>query len=236
MNKVDRSTARVAQVESDLFDLFATLGATDEQAEYPLLYASAKQGWASGAVTPPASDPSMEPLFNLILSHVPPPSHLSSSGPFSMLTVQIENDPYLGVLYLGRVQSGTLNLGDTLWAIDSEGNKVGEGKVKRILRRKGLEREEKEVAGAGEIVSVAGIKGGGVNVTLVHPEGWGGAGPQPLPVGSSPTIPVAHHSINSRRQRQSTRRQSQSTYTPTTLLWRERKGINSPPNSSASVA
>lgn len=126
----------------------------------------------------------MEPLFDLILSHVPAPTHLTPTGPFSMLTIQIDNDPYLGVLYLGRVQSGTLNLGDTLWAIDSEGNKVGEGKVKRILGRKGLEREEKEIAGAGEIVSVAGIKGGGVNVTLVHPTGWGDEGPKPLPVRS----------------------------------------------------
>ncbi|KAF9443773.1 hypothetical protein P691DRAFT_712806 [Macrolepiota fuliginosa MF-IS2] len=192
VNKVDRSTSRVAQVESDLFDLFATLGATDEQAEYPLLYASAKQGWASDAVVPAPSDPSMEPLFNLILSHVPAPVHLSSSGPFSMLTVQIETDPYIGVLYLGRVQSGTLNPGDTLWAVDSEGNKVGEGKVKRILGRKGLEREEKDSAGAGEIVSVAGIKGGGVNVTLVHPDGWGETGPQPLPTTpiDPPTISI----------------------------------------------
>ena len=105
-----------------------------------------------------------------------------------MLTVQIENDPYLGVLYLGRVQSGTLRIGDTILALDVEGNKVGEGKVKRILGRMGLEREEKDSAGAGEIVSIAGIKGGGVNVTLVHPDGWGEAGPQPLPV--KPPYPI----------------------------------------------
>ncbi|KAJ3569263.1 hypothetical protein NP233_g5162 [Leucocoprinus birnbaumii] len=147
VNKVDRPTSRVAQVESDLFDLFATLGATDEQAEYPLLYASAKQGWAADDVAPASPEPSMEPLFNLILSHVPAPTHLKPTGPFSMLTIQIENDPYLGVLYLGRVQSGQLSVGDTLWALDAEGNKVGEGKVKRILGRKGLEREEKDNAG-----------------------------------------------------------------------------------------
>jgi predicted membrane GTPase involved in stress response len=188
VNKVDRQSSRVAQVESDLFDLFATLGATDEQADYPLLYASAKQGWASDTVTPTSQGSSMEPLFDLILSHVPPPTHLASTGPFSMLTVQIENDPYLGVLYLGRIHSGTLSLGDTLWAIDVEGNKIGEGKVKRILGRKGLEKEEKEAAGAGEIVSVAGIKGGGINMTLVHPDGWGSTGPQPLPVSPSSNL------------------------------------------------
>jgi len=188
LNKSDRPTARPAQVESDLFDLFATLGATDEQVDYPLLYASAKQGWALD--TPPQSatqlehqsNPSMTPLFDLIMSHVPPPTHLDRVRPFSMLTVQIEGDPYVGTLYLGRVHTGILRVGDSVWALDPSGNRVGDGKVKKIFGRKGLERVEKDVAGAGEIISIAGIKNGGINVTLVHPEGWGQEGPQALPV------------------------------------------------------
>ncbi|PPQ74632.1 hypothetical protein CVT26_007441, partial [Gymnopilus dilepis] len=212
LNKADRPTSRPQQVESDLFDLFATLGATDEQADYPLLYASAKQGWAQE--TPPqlltaseglnpvatTTSKSMTPLFELIMSHVPPPVHLTRSGPFSMLTVQIESDPYVGVLYLGRIQSGVLRIGDTLTALNSEGVKVGDGKVKKIFGRRGLERVEKDVAGAGEIVSIAGIKcsnsgtggGGGVNVTLVHPDGWGPEGPQALPTTpiDPPTISI----------------------------------------------
>ena len=198
LNKADRATARPQQVESDLFDLFATLGATDEQADYPLLYASAKQGWAQP--DPPvlqiasdsansslvATSTTMTPLFDLIMSHVPPPTHLTRTGPFSMLTVQIEADPYVGMLYLGRVQSGTLRIGDNLVALNSEGKKVGDGKVKKIFGRRGLDRVEKDTAGAGEIVSIAGIKcivgGSGVNMTLVHPDGWGAEGPQPLPV------------------------------------------------------
>jgi predicted membrane GTPase involved in stress response len=186
-------------VESDLFDLFATLGASDEQADYPLLYASAKQGRAtdqgpstSGQAIVPGAD--MTPLFDLILSHVPPPSHLDRSKPFSMLTVQIESDPYVGVLYLGRVQSGVLRVNDVLWALDAQGNKVGEGKVKKIFGRRGLDRTEKDAAGAGEIVSIAGIKmgSGGINVTLVHPEGWGEEGPTALPTTpiDPPTISV----------------------------------------------
>lgn len=129
----------------------------------------------------------MTPLFDLIMSHVPPPTHLTRSGPFSMLTVQIEADPYVGMLYLGRIQSGVLRIGDTLLALNSEGKKVGEGKVKKIFGRRGLDRVEKDVAGAGEIVSVAGIKcglGGGVNLTFVHPDGWGTEGPKALPVCS----------------------------------------------------
>ena len=113
-----------------------------------------------------------------------------------MLTVQIESDPYVGILLLGRVHSGILRVGDTLWALDPEGNKVGEGKVKKIFGRRGLERIERVVAGAGEIVSVAGVKtrsGAGVNVTLVHPEGWGDEGPQALPVRLHSHL-VAHQS------------------------------------------
>ncbi|KAF8057408.1 P-loop containing nucleoside triphosphate hydrolase protein [Lyophyllum atratum] len=210
LNKADRPTARPVQVESDLFDLFATLGATDEQVDYPLLYASAKQGWAQD--TPPTPAPgspssaevtptntNMTPLFDLILSHVEPPTHLDRTQPFSMLTVQIESDPYVGMLYLGRIHTGILRVGDTVWAIDAEGNKVGDGKVKKIYGRKGLERTEKDVAGAGEIVSIAGIKNGGVNVTLIHPDGWSEDGPKPLPSTpiDPPTISIFVHANDS---------------------------------------
>ncbi|KAJ3736925.1 GTP-binding protein TypA [Lentinula guzmanii] len=196
MNKADRSTSRPGQVESDLFDLFATLGATDDQMEYPLLYASAKQGWAQAELpaiggpvltedvsTEDDSTTRMTPLFDLILSHVPPPAHLESDGPFSMLTVQIENDSYVGMLYLGRIQSGSLKVGDNILALDADGNECGGGKVKKIFSRIGMDRVEKDSATAGEIVSIAGIKmtkGGGVNVSLVATEGWGEEGPKPL--------------------------------------------------------
>lgn len=196
LNKADRPTCRPEQVESDLFDLFATLGATDDQADYPLLYASAKQGWAQESfpqLAPPSS-PNMTPLFDLIMDHVPPPDHLERSSPFSMLTIQIEADPYVGMLYLGRIHSGVLRVGDTLWALSASGERVGEGKVKKIFGRRGLERIEKDSAGAGEIVSIAGIKchsngRGGVNVTLVHPEGWGEVGPRALPVHFTSFLP-----------------------------------------------
>ncbi|EIM88770.1 GTP-binding protein TypA [Stereum hirsutum FP-91666 SS1] len=204
MNKADRPSARPAMVESDLFDLFAILGASDDQMEYPLLYASAKQGWATtelpannepppGAITEDGgSSTAMTPLFETIMSHVPPPTHLSRTDPFSMLTVQVENDPFVGVLYLGRIHSGVVRVGDTLWALDSEGNKVGDGKVKKLYSRAGLERFELEASGAGEIVSIAGIKGGGVNVTLVASKGWDESGPQPLPTTpiDPPTISI----------------------------------------------
>jgi len=197
LNKADRPTSRPQLVESDLFDLFATLGASDQQADYPLLYASAKFGWAQQELPsslPPSPSSTMRPLFDLIMSHVPSPSHLSRSGPFSMLTVQVEADSYLGTLFLGRIHSGTLSVGDTLLSLNADGHVVGEGKVKKIFAREGLQRVEKVAAGAGEIVSIAGIKivGGGVNCTLVHPDGWGLDGPRPLPTTpiDPPTISI----------------------------------------------
>ncbi|KAH0580212.1 hypothetical protein H2248_001732 [Termitomyces sp. 'cryptogamus'] len=118
-------------------------------------------------------------LFDFILVHVPPPIHLDHPRPFSMLTVQIERYPYVGMLYVGRIHSGILRVGDVLCTLDAEGQKVGEGKVKKIFARKGLDRIEKDAAGAGEIVSVAGVKNA---VMLVQMEGWGEEGPKPLPV------------------------------------------------------
>jgi len=139
-----------------------------------------------------------------------------------MLTVQIEADPYVGMLYLGRIQSGILRIGDTLHALNSEGVKVGEGKVKKIFGRRGLDRVEKDVAGAGEIVSIAGIKSGtssngsgvGVNVTLVHPDGWGAEGPKALPVNLIIIIDICICNLQLFRQHPSIHLPSLSMYTP----------------------
>ncbi|KAJ6531388.1 GTP-binding protein TypA [Mycena vulgaris] len=213
LNKSDRATSRPAQVESDLFDLFATLGASDEQMDYPVLYASAKQGWAVTDLTDMPTQESaesallaqstagMRPLFDMVLKHCPAPQLSRSDDTFSMITVQIESDPYVGTLYLGRVHSGVLRPGDALIAIDSNGVKVGDGRVKKIYIRLGMDRVERDEAGAGDIISVAGIKGGGVNVTLVSADekNWPEGGPQPLPSTpiDPPTISVVVHANSS---------------------------------------
>ncbi|KAG5333223.1 hypothetical protein C0989_006054 [Termitomyces sp. Mn162] len=111
--------------------------------------------------TSATATPSMAPLFNLILTHILPPIDLDHMHPFSMLTVQIESDLYVGMLYVSHIHSGILCVGNVLWVLDVEGQTVGEGKVKKILMRKGLERIKKDAAGAGEIVSVAGVKNAG---------------------------------------------------------------------------
>ncbi|KAH6892823.1 hypothetical protein BKA70DRAFT_837586 [Coprinopsis sp. MPI-PUGE-AT-0042] len=198
LNKADRPSAqgegKREQVESELFDLFVKLGASDEQADYPIVYASAKEGRASlepPTLGGPVND-NMKPLFDTILSHIPPPTHLdvSAEAPFRMLTIQLESDPYVGTLYLGRVHSGQLTLNMPLVALNAAGEKVGEGRVKRLYARRGLDRFEKEIAGAGEIVSIAGIKGGGVNCTLVSVgEGEDAGALQTTPI-DPPTISV----------------------------------------------
>ncbi|KAL1694876.1 P-loop containing nucleoside triphosphate hydrolase protein [Schizophyllum commune] len=181
LNKADRPSSRPDQVEADLFDLFATLEASDEQIEYPVLYSSAKEGWVTSSFPVEEKKP-MSHLLETVIDYLPAPTHLDRSGPFSMLIVQIEADSYVGNMFLGRVQSGTVSVGDTLWALDSEtGQKVGEGKVKKLMTSMGgMQKVERESAAAGEIVSIAGIKGGAVNVTLVHPEGWGAEGPKAI--------------------------------------------------------
>ncbi|KAK7052576.1 GTP-binding protein [Favolaschia claudopus] len=210
LNKADRPTSRIVQVEADLFDLFATLGASDEQMEYPVLYASAKQGWAVADLADmPAQDAGevssthgMKPLFDAILEHTPAPTLArQETDTFSMITIQIESDPYVGTLYLGRVHSGVLRPGDALIGVDPQGNRVAEGRVKKIYVRVGMDRVERDEAGAGEIISIAGIKGGGVNVTLLSADekAWTDGVPQPLPSTpiDPPTISIVVHANSS---------------------------------------
>jgi GTP-binding protein len=111
MNKVDRPSARPDEVDADLLDLFISLEATDEQTEYPLAFASAKEGWAVKELSK-VNDAmkTIHPLLDMILEHVPHPV-ADRDAPFSMLVTQIESNAYLGKCYLGRVTSGTLKTG-----------------------------------------------------------------------------------------------------------------------------
>lgn len=137
-NKVDRNTSRIEQVDSELLDLFASLEATDEQMEYPIIYASAKEGWSVNDMTI-KERLNMEPLFKTILSHVEhPPLKKEREVPFSMLVTQIEPNKYVGKCYLGRVQSGSITLGSKLKVLDHDGKLVDEGKVMKIFHRQGL--------------------------------------------------------------------------------------------------
>ncbi|KAL8510952.1 hypothetical protein ACS0TY_017677 [Phlomoides rotata] len=173
LNKVDRSTVteeRCSEVESLVFDLFANLGATEEQLEFPVLYASAKEGWASSTYTKKPSEDArnMSDLLDAIIRHVPPPKS-SLDAPFQMLVSMMERDNYVGRILTGRINSGILQVGDKVHGLqitDSGTVKIEEGKVVRLMKKKGTNIVLVDSAGAGDIVSMAGLASPAIGHTI----------------------------------------------------------------------
>ncbi|MBN9489667.1 MAG: translational GTPase TypA [Alphaproteobacteria bacterium] len=163
INKVDRSDARAHQVHDEVFDLFAALDANDTQLDFPTLFASARQGWAATSLEAEHKD--MEPLFDLILRHVPAPK-VDAEPAFRMLVTTLESDPFLGRILTGRIQSGVIRPNTMLKALDGKGEKIEETRVTKLLAFRGLERQSIEQAEAGDIVAVAGFKTATVADTL----------------------------------------------------------------------
>ncbi|KAF5732593.1 translation factor GUF1 organellar chromatophore [Tripterygium wilfordii] len=177
LNKVDRpsvSEERCNEVESLVFDLFANLGATEEQLDFPVLYASAKEGWASSTFTkdPPADAKNMSMLLDAIIRHVPPPK-ASLDEPFQMLVSMMERDFYLGRILTGRVVSGIIRVGDKVHGIrkmDSGVEKIEEGKVVKLMKKKGTTIVLIDSAGAGDIISMAGLANPSIGHTVANAE------------------------------------------------------------------
>ncbi|KAG2485042.1 hypothetical protein HYH03_016141, partial [Edaphochlamys debaryana] len=179
LNKVDRPAAtaeRCASVANSLLDLFVGMGASDDQLDFPLLYASAKQGWACRSLpADPLSGPpggSMAPLLETIAAHVPPPATATAlDRPFAMGVAMIERDPYVGRIVTGRVASGRVRIGDKVRVLSHEagGPVGGEGKVTRIAKRSGMSKIQLEEAVAGDIVSIAGAGAAGIADTIAAP-------------------------------------------------------------------
>src|SRR5262249_8535090 len=155
ISKVDGADARPHQVHDEVFDLFAALEANDQQLDFPTLFASAKQGWAATSLEAEHKD--MEPLFDLILRHVPPPT-VDADPAFRMLVTTLESDPFLGRILTGRIQSGTIRPNSTLKALNGKGDEIEQARVTKLLAFRGLERQPIEEAEAGDIVAVAGFK------------------------------------------------------------------------------
>nr|XP_010924386.1 uncharacterized protein LOC105047249 isoform X2 [Elaeis guineensis] len=177
LNKVDRpavSEETCNEVESLVFDLFANLGATEEQLDFPVLYASAKEGWASLTYTKnPADDVrNMSPLLDTIIRHVPPPS-ASLEAPFQMLVSMMERDFYLGRILTGRISSGALHIGDKIHGLrhtDDGVEKIEEGKVTKLMKKKGTSMVMIDSAGAGDIISMAGLMNPSIGHTVANVE------------------------------------------------------------------
>jgi GTP-binding protein len=163
VNKIDRQDARPDEVHTELFDLFAALGASDEQLDFPMLYASGRQGWAIKELTDPHEN--LNPLFDLILSHVPAPN-LDIAAPFGMVASILEADPFLGRVLTGRVEQGrgSLNMPVKVYRLD--GTVVETGRLTKLLSFRGLERVAVDEVHAGDIIAVAGLTDATVPETI----------------------------------------------------------------------
>ncbi len=166
INKVDRPDARPDEVHEEIFDLFAALDATDEQLDFPTLYASGKQGWASESLDGPRK--TMQPLFDLVVRHVPPPE-VTPDQPFRMLATTLERNPYLGRLLTGRIDSGIVRPTMAVKALGRDGRLIEQGRITKVLAFRGLERVGVDEAEAGDIVALAGLSRATVADTLCDP-------------------------------------------------------------------
>ncbi|HEY1905203.1 MAG TPA: translational GTPase TypA [Myxococcaceae bacterium] len=168
INKIDRQDARPREVLDQVYSLYIDLGADESQIDFPVLYAVARQGQASTSLAQPGKD--LRPLFEAILSHIPPPpAPAEGEDRLRLLVANLDYDDYVGRLAIGRVHSGRITAGATL-AVVREGNKVEPGKVLKLYGFSGLKRVEIPDAGPGELVSVAGIEQVSIGDTLADPE------------------------------------------------------------------
>ncbi|MEL6707405.1 MAG: translational GTPase TypA [Pseudomonadota bacterium] len=166
VNKIDRPDGRPQEVLDEVFDLFASLDANDEQLDFPSLWASGRDGYASDDET--AREGTLDPLFKLIVDHVPEPG-LETEAPFSFLATLLDRDNFMGRVLTGRVQSGTLNVNDPIHAIDMDGHVVEVGRATKLMSFDGLERVPVDSASAGDIIALAGLEKATVANTICDP-------------------------------------------------------------------
>ncbi len=166
VNKVDRPDERIQQVLDEVFDLFVSLEATDEQLDFPVLYASGRNGYAN-------EDPSLRagtltPLFEKIVEHVPAPA-ADVDGPFKFLVTLLDRDNFLGRILTGKVQSGTIKVNSPIHALAPDGKVIETGRASKLMAFRGLERVPVDEARAGDIISIAGLTEATVANTIADP-------------------------------------------------------------------
>lgn len=166
VNKIDRPGARPHWVIDQVFELFDRLGATDEQLDFPVVYASALQGYATLDIDHPNDD--MTPLFQTIIDKVPAPD-VDSDGPFQMQVSSLDYSSYVGAIGIGRISRGKLQKNMSVTVVDAEGNKRN-GRILQAFYQLGLERHEVPEASAGDIVAITGIDPINISDTLCSPQ------------------------------------------------------------------
>ena len=166
INKIDRDGSRPDWVLDQTFDLFDNLGATDEQLDFPVVYASAINGYAS--LDSDVREGDMTPLFETIVEHVPEPD-IDADGPFQMQVSTLDYNSYVGVIGIGRIKRGKVSTNTAVKIVDREGE-VRSGRVMQVLGFQGLERVEKDEAAAGDIIAFTGIDPLDISDTLCDPD------------------------------------------------------------------
>ena len=174
INKIDRGDARPEEVLTETFDLFDKLGANDSQLDFPYLYACGRDGWAIRDlkdIDNPNKD--LTPLFQLIVDHVPAPdcngTRCQIDAPFTMLATTLEADPYVGRILTGKIESGTVHVGQTVKAINMKGEFIENAKITKIIEHQGINKVSRDSASAGDIVVLAGFSKATVADTLCDP-------------------------------------------------------------------
>ena len=167
VNKIDRGDARPDEVHNEIFDLFAALDATEEQLDFPTLFASGRQGWADLEMESARKD--LAPMFNLIISHVPPPK-VDLDAPFAMLASILDYDNFLGRVLTGRVEQGRARLNMPLKVLRADGSVVETGRLTKLMAFNGLDRVPVDEAQAGDIIAIAGLTDATIPDTIGAPE------------------------------------------------------------------
>jgi len=168
LNKIDRENADPKKVLDQVFDLFIELHATDAQLDFPAVYASAKEGYATmkweGKITPEIKAGGMTALFDTILSVVPPPP-ADLEAPFSLLVANLDHSDFVGRISIGRIVSGSIKMGDPVSSLNLE-SKIETGRVTKLFSHRGMERIEIESASAGDIIGLAGLATPEISTTI----------------------------------------------------------------------
>ncbi|MFC0408397.1 translational GTPase TypA [Roseomonas elaeocarpi] len=167
INKVDRQDARADEVHNEVFDLFAALGATDEQLDFHTMFASGRQGWADLTIDGPRKD--LAPMFDLILSHVPAPV-VDLDKPFAMNATILEADNFLGRILTGRIEQGVARTNMPVRVLRQDGTVVETGRLTKLMTFSGLERIPVDEVQAGDICAIAGLSEATIPDTIASPE------------------------------------------------------------------
>src|SRR3984957_11819543 len=167
VNKVDRSDARPDEVHTEVFDLFAALGANDAQLDFPMLFASGRQGWADTTLEGPRKD--LSAMFDLVVSHVPAPT-VDRDAPFAMVASILDADPFLGRVLTGRIEQGHARVNMPLKVFRADGTVLETGRLTKLMSFRGLDRVPVEGAEGGDIIAIAGMTEATVPDTIGGPD------------------------------------------------------------------